>query len=472
MIERWSRDQVLALAPDASSQKGAHSVSGPAKWPAAGLAAGLLWGECKGSGATPYRACVDLAEPAYRCSCPSRKFPCKHALGLLLLWSADGVPPADAPPWAAEWLEQRRARAAKAASPAPEAAGPPAAAADGARRDAGGGDQQAAARRAAQREERVAAGLSELERWLADQIAHGVAGARQGAPAQWTDLARRLVDAQAAGVAGVVSRLPSVLTAEDWPARLLGEYGLLHLLATGYHRAPELPGPLRDTVRSRVGFQVAREEVLAGPVLRDRWHVLGHRDDQQDNLMSRRVWLKGESTGRFALVLSFAPPGQALDASLVSGSRVEAELAFYPGAAPLRALVAARHGALPATTPPGGGVAEALAEVAAALAGDPWLDSWPVLLSGVVPARGRDGWLLGHPPGPSAAPAAEGGPVAEDDEPAGPAVDGLALHPAGGTPWRLLAVSGGHPLTVAAEWTPDGLRPLSAWAEDGEVVLL
>nr|BFE81137.1 hypothetical protein GCM10020093_037380 [Planobispora longispora] len=81
-----------------------------------------MWGECKGSGSKPYRACVDLSGPAYRCSCPSRKFPCKHALGLLLLWSADGVPDADAPAdWVAEWLDQRRVRAERPA-PAPRTA--------------------------------------------------------------------------------------------------------------------------------------------------------------------------------------------------------------------------------------------------------------------------------------------------------------------------------------------------------------
>lgn len=46
----------------------------------------LYWGECAGSGKTPYRVSVDWTvpdAPVCRCSCPSRQFPCKHALGLL-----------------------------------------------------------------------------------------------------------------------------------------------------------------------------------------------------------------------------------------------------------------------------------------------------------------------------------------------------------------------------------------------------
>ncbi|MEU8267291.1 SWIM zinc finger family protein [Sphaerisporangium sp. NPDC049002] len=513
MIERWSRDQVLALAPDASSEKGARSVSTPAKWSAVGSAPDVLWGECKGSGSSPYRACVDLSEPAYRCTCPSRKFPCKHALGLLLLWSGDGVSPAEAPPaWVAEWLDQRRVRAARASATTATVAGDePSPSEPGAaeRREAGSGDGAASDRRAAQREERVATGLSELERWLADQVGQGLAGARQSAPAQWQELTRRLVDAQAPGAAAAVSRLPRVLAEEDWPARLLGEYGLLNLLAVGYRRASELPAPLRDTIRSRVGFPTSRDEVLAGRTLRDHWDVLGRRDEEQDRLVSRRVWLRGRTSGRPALVLSFAPVGQALDTSLVTGTSIDADLAFYPGGSPLRALVAARHGGAPAEPPAGGGVVAgppvggglmtvpsvdggavagppvdggvvaeppvgggvagppvgggvraALAEVAAALEGDPWLESWPVVLGPVVPARRGDLWILTDAASPH--------PASGDP----PAVEGMPLHPSAGLPWRLLAVSGGHAVTVAAEWTPRGLRPLTTWDEEGQVVVL
>ncbi|MEV7006457.1 SWIM zinc finger family protein [Streptosporangium sp. NPDC051022] len=443
MIERWNRDQVLALAPDAPSRKAAQGVSSPGRWSGAGVTSEAVWGECAGSGSKPYRACVDLSEPAYRCSCPSRKFPCKHALGLLLLWSADGVPAAEEPAdWAAEWLEQRRARAAGPA-PAPARAAEPGSVPD--------------LRRAEQREQRVTAGLSELERWLADQVRQGIAGSRRHD--HWDDLVKRLIDAQAPGVAGAVSRLGSVLAHEDWPARLLGEYALLHLLAVAHRRLPATtaagdgPGAaLAQTVRERIGFPVAKEDVLAGRTVRDVWDVLGRRDSEQDRLIARRVWLRGRTTGRAALVLSYAPVGQALDASLITGTTLDADLAFYPGSAPLRALVATRHDAPAGTagTPgpvPGSPVERVLAEVAEALAGDPWLDSWPVVLDAVTPAKSGS-WLLAGPTG------------------------GLPLHPSAGTPWRLLAVSGGRPLTVAAEWTPDGLLPLTTWDEEGRVIVL
>ncbi|MFB9327531.1 SWIM zinc finger family protein [Paenibacillus aurantiacus] len=50
----------------------------------------LLFGACKGSGKEPYRCSADFAKPespVYRCSCPSRQFPCKHVLGLLYAYA-------------------------------------------------------------------------------------------------------------------------------------------------------------------------------------------------------------------------------------------------------------------------------------------------------------------------------------------------------------------------------------------------
>ena len=39
----------------------------------------------QGSAASPYQTGIDLSEPAFQCTCPSHKFPCKHGLGLFLL---------------------------------------------------------------------------------------------------------------------------------------------------------------------------------------------------------------------------------------------------------------------------------------------------------------------------------------------------------------------------------------------------
>src|SRR5437773_7548881 len=53
----------------------------------------LLFGNCKGSGAENYQPSADFADPAkpvFRCTCPSRQFPCKHSLALLYAHAQGG----------------------------------------------------------------------------------------------------------------------------------------------------------------------------------------------------------------------------------------------------------------------------------------------------------------------------------------------------------------------------------------------
>jgi hypothetical protein len=457
VAERWDRARVLALAPDASSQRAAQSLTSGRAWAAAGASPGAsagagtrpgpaaLWGECRGSASAPYLTVIDLSGPAYRCSCPSRKFPCKHALALLLCWADGAVPEAagEPPGWAAGWLAARAARTG-AAGPGRTAAGAP-----GAPKEPATKDPKAAARRAEQREARVASGLTELDRWLCDQVRQGLAASQQAGYRHWDDIAARMVDAQASGLAGRLRELASVPhSGPGWDGRLLEEYALLRLLAVAYRGQGGLPEPLRETVRARVGFSLRQAEVLAGgePV-RDHWQVLGRRDVEQDRVRARRTWLRGRKTGRPALVLSFAPAGAGLDDSLTPGTDIDAGLVFYPGAVPLRAIVQARHDTAGGSPPDGDSVAGLLAGYAAALAEDPWLDTWPAVLD-VTPARS-------HRPAVSDA-----------------AGDAVPLHPEAGICWTLLALSGGHPVTVAGEWTPRGLWPLTAWDEEGRAVAL
>ena len=84
---RWTVDDVLKLAPDATSAGAARRLSRSAVWSQAGSSGSLLWGKCQGSAREPYQVTIDLNEPSFRCTCPSRKLPCKHSLGLLLLFA-------------------------------------------------------------------------------------------------------------------------------------------------------------------------------------------------------------------------------------------------------------------------------------------------------------------------------------------------------------------------------------------------
>ncbi len=89
MSLNFTEDLIRQIAPDDASLKAGRSVLRDlAK---TGISADDSWllGQCKGSAKEPYQVSVDFGNPAApigRCTCPSRKFPCKHALGLMLLY--------------------------------------------------------------------------------------------------------------------------------------------------------------------------------------------------------------------------------------------------------------------------------------------------------------------------------------------------------------------------------------------------
>jgi hypothetical protein len=420
-------DQVRAVASDPGSAAAGRAQAAATRWTGLGASDVAVWGACTGSAKNPYLTCVELSEPAFRCSCPSRRVPCKHALGLLFLWADGAVPAGEEPEWVRAWLAERAQRARRRAE-RPEAPR----------------DPEAAARRAEQRAERVAAGAAELREWLVDRVRGGLAGT--GAEELY-GVAARMVDAQAPGLASGLRRAAGLIgRGRDWPARLLAELALLHVLAEASTRLSTLPADLAATVRSRLGFPVDTADVLAtGERVADEWLVAAVTDEVTERLTTRRTWLRGQATGRPALVLAFAPPGQQLPRTFPAGHTVRGELAFYPGAAPLRALVADAGDPVRAGRPVGDSVCAALKSFADALAADPWLERWPLVLADVAPVADGAGWALVDREG-AALPLAE-------------RVD----------PWPLLAVSAGAPVTVACEWNAAGLRPLTCW--DGDRVV-
>ncbi|WP_210572930.1 SWIM zinc finger family protein [Streptomyces sp. GESEQ-4] len=444
---RWTADQVLALAPDAASRKAGSKLGAAGPWSEAGSSdEGTVWGLCKGSGSKPYQTVVDIADasgPAYKCSCPSRKFPCKHALGLLLLWAGgDGaVPPGRAPDWAEQWLAGRRRRTEEK-----RAAGPAGA-------TSGSGDPEAARRRAERRAERVTAGASELEQRLADLLRGGLAGAEQAGYGLWEETAARMVDAQAPGLASRVRELGAIpASGPGWPVRLLEECALLHLLDQGWLRRERLPEELAATVRSRIGLPASAD----GPPVRDRWLILAQYDTADPKLTTRRIWLHGADTARTALLLSYGAAGRAPDLALPVGLALDAEVSAYPGAGQLRSSLGERFAppAPAAIRPPGVTTAQAAARYSDALRDDPWLESVPVTLDRVIPTPDGDSWQLADADGPTALPLT----------PSARSHPGL---------WRLVALSGGTPVKVFGECGHRGFNPLTAWTEGaGEAVAL
>src|SRR5215469_15635267 len=100
-------EQVHTLAPDSASVAASRKLAVARHWHNLGQSSDALWGECQGSAL--YRVQAELATLATKCTCPSRKFPCKHGLALLLLAVGDSasLPTAEPPADVAAWLAKR-----------------------------------------------------------------------------------------------------------------------------------------------------------------------------------------------------------------------------------------------------------------------------------------------------------------------------------------------------------------------------
>ena len=211
----WAPEHVVAMAPDRAAAAAARALALPARWSATGADDEAVWGVCRGSGAEPYQIAIELAEPAFRCSCPSRKLPCKHVLALLLLWANGHVPSLTRPGVVANWLAARAARSAAGAARQTNVVEPTDADDDSAdthtdRRPPTEGPASPPPgpdKRALERAARVAAGLGELDRWVCDRVRTGLTDPALATYAPWDQVAARLVDAQAPALANRVRRL-------------------------------------------------------------------------------------------------------------------------------------------------------------------------------------------------------------------------------------------------------------------------
>jgi hypothetical protein len=138
-------------------------------------------------------------------------------------------------------------------------------------------------------------------------------------------------------------------------------------------------------------------------------------------------------------VLSFAAYRQSLDESLAVGTTIRADLHRYPGGA-LRALVGDRFGEPgDAGRYAGSTIAEACDDIGTLLAGEPWLDRVPAVVT-AAPSAAHGQWVLTDSTGSIPLVVPRDG------------MHGLDI---------LLAVSAGVPVDVSVEWTPMGVVVLA-----------
>lgn len=434
MTTTWTADQILALAPDTASVKSGKDLANKRKWVTLGRTETVFWGECQGSAKLPYQAQLDItSELGYKCNCPSRKLPCKHTLGLFLLFEkeATAFTQAEPPTWVEDWLKARQKRSEQQAKKREQPPGEV-------------NDPAAQAKRIAERKAKAEAGVQDLRLWLNDVIRQGLAAMQGQSYNFWDRPAARLVDAQLPGLARQVRELAGVpASGAGWQGRLLERLAKLHLQLEGFKRLESLPETTQTDLRNLLGWSQNQDELLTKSGVTDTWAVLGQSIEDQERLKVRRTWLWGQTSGQPALLLHFTPSHQPFEVRIVPGTSLNVELIFYPGAFPLRAIIRQQSAApsfqFGVNVSGQNSIEAALRHYGQALSTNPWLEEFPLLLSKVQPVQDGERWLIQDASGKV-----------------------LPIMPNFDKNWQLMALSSNPSLTVFGQWDGNYFLPLSA----------
>jgi SWIM zinc finger len=322
---QFSEEQILALAPDEASKKSGKDLANPSKWVSKGANELALWGEAQGSGSKPYQTQIDLGNIAFKCSCPSRKFPCKHGLGLMLFYARQqgAFTETNAPAWVTDWLGKRAEKEEKKTTQEEKPV-----------------DEVAQAKRQQARQLKVTDGIEELRLWIKDIVRNGILSMPEKGFAFFENMAKRMVDAQAPGLANMVRNLGEAnFYEEGWQSNFMNQTVSIYLVTEGFKNSSNISEALQQDIRTWIGFTQSQEELKEQTGITDTWLVLGKQTIEVDTITTERNWLYGTQSGQYALVLQFIVRGQGSQLTFTPGMFIQAELVFYPGLSQLRAIV-------------------------------------------------------------------------------------------------------------------------------------
>lgn len=438
MTHPFSKDEILAQAPDDSSLKAAIGLQNLSKWANLGQNNEALWGECQGSGSKPYLTQMQVADRAFKCTCPSRKFPCKHSLAIALIYidNAAKFNSGESPVWVTEWLNGRQVRAEKKAAKdtleetlalSPEEL------------------QKKASKQAkqqAQKQLRLQDGLDELQLWLVDLIKNGFANLGQQR-ILIKQFAARMVDAQLPGVARRLNEIEAIAgLGDETHLPILRTLGHLQLLIQAYANLVNFSPAEQADILDALG---ANKDVQTDKIVQDDWLVLGVAFSEENKLSQRKVWLQGRQTQGFAMLLDYHYGSRNFEPWLMTGQVVQGQITYFLSNQLLRGKLSMTNH-LSTDQHMAYALDDVLDQNAKQLAANPWQQKQPWFLRG---ARVN----------------------VDQDEHFSVVTDGrtMPFNISQIEGWLLLAILGVETADIFAEFDQTTLTPLSAW-QDSQLI--
>lgn len=423
----WNPQTLQSAAANATALERARGIAYPFRWESVFGNETILWGYYK-TGAEPFHTAVHLHRLQFSCTCPSRQRPCKHVLALVMLYlqGSDAFQVwHDYPDWVQTWLEKQEKKAAKVQ------------------------EKPVAIEPLEKTWLLMQSGIIELQAWLQDLARHGLADTLARDADYWNDFAARMVDAKLSGIGRRIRGFAQIAELENAHEYLLAEIAELYLFAQAFQQIEQLPEGMQQELLSFSSVNLKKEDVLAQAGIADTWYIIGQTEKMEENLRQRRTWLLGQATNTKALLLDFVFGNADFPEQWEVGKMIKAELVFYPGNFRQRALVKQYIFTAGSFTLAGYATwNDFLKDYAEALAANPWLGNFPVLIDDVVPIiAGRQLLLI------------------DNDQQQLPTITSEE------NIWKLLALSGGHPIQVFGEWTGKALTPLTVFVANRIVQL-
>jgi len=310
-------DQITSLAPSPAAFKRGKALATLRKWTDLGQFESFLWGSCQGSGSKAYEVMVDTTDFASNCNCPSREFPCKHALGMMLLFvEQNAFAGSEVPEWAVEWVEKRKKGKERVSERV------------SVEKSVTEEQETKIEERLQKRIGRMQLGMKELETWLQDVLNQGLAELSQQPFEYFESVAARLVDAKAPGLANLVRALPASMLGDAWQQRCLNQIGHIYLLLKAFQKLETWPEDFQEELKSLAGINIRKELLEAKTGISDTWEVVGKRSESQDRLEMQRTWLWGHQSKQFALLLDFSFGGSRFAYNYLPGRALVGEIVY------------------------------------------------------------------------------------------------------------------------------------------------
>ncbi len=299
----------------------------PKLWTDIGWATPWLWGQVRTKGSLVYRVLLHKPTKSSQCSCSASIQPCVHVLALLHGWQSQAlVARADQP--LPDWIPEK-------ITPPPEKRPPPA-------------SKKPASLIPPARVLEMEAGYTFLKAWLYDQSQIGWKSVLETGPDTLDETAARLVDHRLPGPARLIRELatpPPWGSSADHVRRTLSR---LFLATRGFSHRAQLSEEEWLHLMVFTGVTIRKDTLKKTPPVVDQWQILHLQEEEAEaDLRSRRTWLYGPNSGRFALLLDFAWKKAPLPPPLVAGGGWNGECYFYPGSGQHRVILGeGQHAAL------------------------------------------------------------------------------------------------------------------------------